>query len=151
MNSDATDAVLPNPERQQQCMEAALRVAGLRPQDVHIVNTHATSTPQGDVQECKAIRSLFADCPETYVNNTKSFIGHAMGAAGALELAGNLPAFEDGLVHPTINVDDLDPECAVPNLVIGSPVKLDRVEVILNNSFGMLGTNSCVVIKKVAP
>ena len=151
MNSDATDAVLPNPERQLECMRTALKVARLRPQDVQIVNTHATSTPQGDVQECRAIRTLFEACPGTFINNTKSFIGHAMGAAGALELAGNLPAFEDGYVHPTINVDDLDEDCALPNLVIGQPLKLDSVEVILNNSFGMLGTNSCVVIKKVAP
>ncbi|MBN1403851.1 MAG: beta-ketoacyl-[acyl-carrier-protein] synthase family protein, partial [Opitutales bacterium] len=83
-------------------------------------------------------------------NNTKSFIGHAMGAAGALELAGNLPSFEDGIVHPTINVDELDPECVLPNLVLGQPRKIDRCEVILNNSFGMLGINSCAVIKKFA-
>src|SRR5690606_21587032 len=113
MNSDATDAVLPNPERQAECMFKALSVAGLKPQDIHIVNTHATSTPQGDAQECEAIRKVFHDCPNTYVNNTKSFIGHAMGAAGSLELAGNLPAFEDGMVHPTINVDELDEACAI--------------------------------------
>src|SRR5690606_26451832 len=105
---------------------------------------------QGDAQECEAIRKVFHDCPNTYVNNTKSFIGHAMGAAGSLELAGNLPAFEDGMVHPTINVDELDEACAIPNLVINQPVKA-TVETILNNSFGMLGTNSCVIIKKVAP
>jgi 3-oxoacyl-[acyl-carrier-protein] synthase II len=150
INSDATDAVLPNPDRQVQCMRAALASAGLRPRDVDIVNTHATSTPQGDAQEARALREVFADCPSTWINNTKSFIGHAMGAAGALELAGNLPAFDDGLVHPTINIDEIDPDCVLPNLVIGQPVKAD-VEVILNNSFGMLGINSCVVIKKVAP
>jgi hypothetical protein len=55
------------------------------------------------------------------VNNTKSFIGHAMGAAGALELAGNLPSFDDAVVHPTINIDELDPECNVRGLVINEP------------------------------
>lgn len=152
INSDATDAVLPNSERQAQCMRAALRKAGLNPEDIHILNTHATSTPQGDSQECKALREVFdADrCPYLRVNNTKSFIGHAMGAAGALELAGNLPSFEDHWVHPTINVDDLDPECAHPRLVLNSPQKLDRAETLLNNSFGMLGINSCLIIKKVA-
>jgi 3-oxoacyl-[acyl-carrier-protein] synthase II len=150
INSDATDAVLPNPERQAQCMRAALKKAGLQASEIHIVNTHATATPQGDAQECKAIADVFANCPDTWINNTKSFIGHAMGAAGALELAGNLPAFEDGIVHPTINVDALDPQCALPNLVLNTPQKVNRVDTILNNSFGMLGINSCLIIKKIA-
>ena len=72
-----------------------------------------------------------------------------MGAAGVLELAGNLPAFEDNLVHPTINVDSLDPECDLPNLVINEAVKVDKVKAILNNSFGMVGINSVVIIKKI--
>ena len=152
INSDATDAVLPNSERQMQCIQAALRKAGLTPGDINIVNTHATSTPQGDTQECRAIREIFPfeSCPNTRVNNTKSYIGHAMGAAGALELAGNLPAFVDGIVHPTINVDDLDPECAMPHLVINEPQRLPVVNTILNNSFGMLGINSCLIIKRFA-
>ena len=148
INSDASDYVLPNPERQAECMLAALANAGLEASDVDIVNTHATSTPQGDIQECKAIAEVFGDSPTTHVNNTKSFIGHAMGAAGALELAGNLPSFDDNMVHPTINVDELDPECAVPNLVINEPRKVDAVKVILNNSFGMLGINSALIVHK---
>ncbi|MFT6059261.1 MAG: 3-oxoacyl-[acyl-carrier-protein] synthase II [Lentimonas sp.] len=148
INSDAGDYVLPDPVRQAECMHAALKVAGMKPGDVDIVNTHATSTPMGDIQECKAIREVFADCPTTYINNTKSFIGHAMGAAGALELAGNLPSFKDNIIHPTINIEDLDPECALPNLVINEPLKVDAVKVILNNSFGMLGINSALIVRK---
>jgi 3-oxoacyl-[acyl-carrier-protein] synthase II len=148
INSDASDYVLPNPVRQAECMRAAIAQAGLEPGDIDIVNTHATSTPQGDIQECKAIAEVFADCPTTYVNNTKSFIGHAMGAAGALELAGNLPAFDDNVVHPTINIDKLDPECELPNLVVNQPRKVDAVELILNNSFGMLGINSALIVRK---
>ena len=148
INSDASDYVLPNPVRQAECMRAAIAQAGLVPGDIDIVNTHATSTPQGDIQECKAIAEVFADCPTTYVNNTKSFIGHAMGAAGALELAGNLPAFDDNVVHPTINIDELDPECELPNLVVNQPRKVDAVELILNNSFGMLGINSALIVRK---
>ena len=71
-----------------------------------------------------------------------------MGAAGALELAGNLPAFDDGYVHPTINIDHLDPECELENLVINEPKQIGDVEVILNNSFGMLGINSVLIVKK---
>lgn len=152
LNSDATDAVLPNSERQIECMRAALNKAGLAPADIDIINTHATSTPQGDIQEVKAVRGLFPveQCPRTRVNNTKSYIGHAMGAAGALELAGNLPSFEDGKIHPTINIDELDPECDPGNLVVNEPASADGMETILNNSFGMLGINSCVIVKKFA-
>lgn len=150
INSDATDYVLPNPERQAQCMGHALKKAGLGPGDVQIVNTHATSTPQGDIQECTAVRELFGDCPDTWVNNTKSYIGHAMGAAGALELAGNLPSFQDGMIHPTINVDRLDPQCELPNLVLNQPREHGQIDAILNNSFGMLGINSSLVVKRFA-
>jgi 3-oxoacyl-[acyl-carrier-protein] synthase II len=148
MNSDASDFVLPNPERQAQCMELALRRAGLSAGQVDIVSTHATGTTSGDVQECVALRRVFGDSQHTLFNNTKSFIGHTMGAAGALELAGNLPAFSDGACHATINVDALDPQCALPNLVTREPRQTRKVDVILNNSFGMLGINSVVIVKR---
>ncbi|MEW4561631.1 beta-ketoacyl-[acyl-carrier-protein] synthase family protein [Bremerella sp. JC770] len=149
MNTDATDFVLPNPERQVQCINLALKRAGMNVTDVDIVSTHATGTTLGDQQECTAIREVFGKSETTLVNNTKSFIGHAMGAAGALELAGNLPAFEDGVCHATINVDELDPECAIDGLVLNQPRELGKAQVILNNSFGMLGINSVVIIKKL--
>jgi 3-oxoacyl-[acyl-carrier-protein] synthase II len=148
INSDATDAVLPNPERQKQCMEIALKKANLLPKDIDLISTHATATPLGDAQECQAIRELFANCPNTYVNNTKSYIGHTMGAAGAIELAGNLPSFIDNTIHPTINIDKLDPECELSNLIINQPKTVTKVHTILNNSFGMLGINSVLIVKK---
>ena len=149
MTSDATDFVMPNPVQQSRCMNQALERAGLNAEDIDIVSTHATATPSGDVQECEALRRVFGGSTRTYINNTKSFIGHAMGAAGSLELAGNLPAFDDGVCHATINVDDLDPECALPGLVLNEPRETAGVEYILNNSFGMLGINSAVIIRKV--
>jgi 3-oxoacyl-[acyl-carrier-protein] synthase II len=149
VNSDASDYVLPNPKRQAECVRRSLANAGMGPADIHIVNTHATATPLGDIQECEAIRAVFGEgCPDTRINNTKSFIGHCMGAAGALELAGNLPSFDDLMVHPTINVDNLDPACALPGLVINTPQKADRIDTILNNSFGMLGINSTLIVKR---
>jgi 3-oxoacyl-[acyl-carrier-protein] synthase II len=72
-----------------------------------------------------------------------------MGAAGALELAGNLPSFEDGMIHPGINVQELDEKCAMDNLVINKAKETNNVNIILNNSFGMLGINSSVIIKKI--
>lgn len=148
MNTDATDFVLPNPERQAECVELALKRAGLNAEQIDIVSTHATGTGQGDAQECAALRRAFAGSEKTYFNNAKSFIGHAMGAAGSLELAGNLPAFNDGVCHPTINVDQLDSDCALTTIVANEPREVGRVEYILNNSFGMLGINSAVIIKK---
>ncbi len=149
MNTDATDFVMPNPERQAQCVEMALARADLKAEQIDIVSTHATATPSGDSQECAALKKVFGESKSTYFNNTKSYIGHAMGAAGALELAGNLGSFDDGVVHPTINVDDLDPECDVPGLVTNEPRETDGVNYVLNNSFGMLGINSVVIVKKV--
>ncbi len=148
INTDATDFVLPNPERQAQCLQMALDRGGLTPDRISIVSTHATGTSSGDSQECIALRNVFQGCEALRFNNTKSFIGHAMGAAGALELAGNLPAFQDRVCHATINVDNLDPECALPGLVINQPQELPRVDYILNNSFGMLGINSVVIVRR---
>ncbi len=148
-NSDATDAVLPNAERQAQCIRAALAKAGMAPKDIDIVNTHATGTKAGDAKECEALRAVFgAECTHTYFNNTKSFIGHCMGAAAALELAGNLPAFQDHIVHPTINVEQLDEACALPNLVLNTPQDAGEVNAILNNSFGMMGINCVTIVQK---
>lgn len=149
MNTDATDFVLPNPERQAQCVELALKRAGLVAEQIDIVSTHATGTTLGDSQECDALRRVFGKSEKTYINNTKSFIGHAMGAAGALEMSGNLPAFVDGVVHATINVDELDPDCDLPGLVINQPKEIGPVRYILNNSFGMLGINSVAIIRKL--
>lgn len=148
INTDATDFVLPNPERQAECIELALKRAGLAAEQIDIVSTHATGTASGDAQECKALRRVFGHSQKTYFNNTKSFIGHCMGAAGALELAGNLGSFTDGICHATINVDDLDPECELPGLVLNQPREIGPVTYILNNSFGMLGINSVVIIQK---
>jgi len=147
-NSDATDFVLPNPVTQAACMRLALERAGMAPEQVNIINTHGTGTGQGDQQECMAIRDVFNGDKKPFVNNTKSLIGHAMGAAGALELAGNIPSFDDGKVHPTINLDNIDPECELENFVIDKPAHAGRVESIMNNSFGMLGINSVVIVKR---
>ena len=149
MNTDATDFVLPNSERQTQCMHMALKRAGINADDIDIVSTHATGTGMGDVLEVAAVRNVFGKSKSTHVNNAKSFIGHTMGAAGALELAGNLVSFEDGVVHPTINLDEFDPECQMDQIVGNEPREIGPVNYVLNNSFGMLGINSALVVKKM--
>ncbi len=147
VNTDATDFVLPNTQRQVQCVEKALKKANLKNSDIDIVNMHATGTVAGDINELAAVKSAF-EGTEAKVNFTKGHIGHCMGAAGALELAGNIPSFTDHMVHPGINVDNLDPDCEFENLVLNKPVKKDSINYILNNSFGMLGINSTVIVKK---
>jgi 3-oxoacyl-[acyl-carrier-protein] synthase II len=147
MNSDASDFVNPNPVGQTRCMEMALAKAKIKPRDIDLVSMHATGTPAGDKSEAEAVKTVFQPSDEAFVNFTKGHIGHAMGAAGSLELAGNLASFEDGLIHPGKNTIELDPDCDIPHLVYQKPVKRD-VDIILNNSFGMLGINSCVIVKK---
>lgn len=147
INSDATDFVLANPVQQARCVTLALEKAGLSATDIDIVNAHATATQMGDIQECKALRDVFAECPDVAINATKGFIGHCMGAAGSLELAGNIGSFEDDTVHACLNVEDLDPDCDLPGLVVGQN-RSKKVQHILNNSFGMLGINSVVILSK---
>ncbi len=148
INSDASDFVLPNPQRQAECVRKALSRAGLAAEQIDIVSTHATGTASGDAQECEALRNVFGNNGHTLFNNAKSFIGHAMGAAGTLELAGNLPAFRDSMCHATINVERLSDDCALPGLVANQPRACQGVQYILNNSFGMLGINSVLIVKK---
>jgi len=146
-NSDASDFVLPLTERQVECMNLAMKRAGITPADVSIVNMHATGTVMGDIQECEAVGSVFGVSPTTKVNCTKGFIGHAMGAAGALELAGNLPSFTDNTIHGCHGIENLDPKCALPMLAVHN-LENQNIDIILNNSFGMLGINSTLIVKK---
>ncbi|MCB9092213.1 MAG: beta-ketoacyl-[acyl-carrier-protein] synthase family protein [Halobacteriovoraceae bacterium] len=148
MNSDASDYVNPNTEMQIACMKKAMAKANLETYQIDLISMHATGTGAGDFSEGHAIKKLFDESPSTFVNFTKGHIGHAMGAAGALELAGNLPSFEDGIIHPGINCHEVDTECAPINLVRETPKKDCQVETILNNSFGMLGINSSLIVKK---
>ena len=147
VNSDATDYVLPNAERQAQCMLRAIESAGMKPADIDLICLHATGTQSGDVIECEAVRTAFGKDLRASLNCNKGLTGHTMGAAGALQLAGNLPGFVDGLVHPCGNLVNVDEKCAFPGLVVGKPAER-QYRTILNNSFGMLGINSTVVVRR---
>ncbi len=147
VNSDAVDFVLPDTQRQIECMNTAMAKAKISANDIDIVNLHATGTMSGDENESEAVRAVFGQSENTYINCTKGFIGHAMGAAGALELAGNLPGFTDNKIHSCKYIENVDPKCAMKNLVNGNPEEKD-VNFILSNSFGMLGINSVLIVKK---
>ena len=148
INSDATDFVLPNRTRQAECIRLALDRAGISADEIDIVSSHATATEQGDIEEAAALGEVFGNSSRVAINNSKSFIGHAMGAAGVLELLGNVPSFQDGIVHATINLDDPDPRCQLPQVVANEPKQVGEVRYILNNSFGMLGINSVVIVRR---
>jgi 3-oxoacyl-[acyl-carrier-protein] synthase II len=148
INTDATSFTLPNELRQAEAMARALKHAGLKTDDVDLINLHATGTREGDPVEVRAVRHLFGKDTTTLVNATKGFIGHTLGAAGALELAGNLPSFVDKVVHPCANLDEVDPECSLPGLVVSKPARADRLDTILNNSFGILGINVVLIVSR---
>ena len=118
------------------------------PTDVDYLNAHATSTGLGDIAETKAIKLAFGDHVKNglMVSSTKSMTGHMLGAAGGIELIASVMAIKDGIVPPTINVEEQDPECdldCVPNIAREADVK-----VALSNSFGFGGHNASVLVSK---
>ena len=150
---DAYDIVAPDPngEGATKAMEFALKEAGIKPEDVDYINPHGTSTGLGDKAESEAIARVFGDKiknPNLLVSSTKSMHGHALGATGAIEGIVCIKAIQDGIVPPTINLDNQDPECAnldyVPNVARKKDVKY-----ALSNSFGFGGQNATILFKKV--
>jgi 3-oxoacyl-[acyl-carrier-protein] synthase II len=149
--ADANHITSPAPEGEggQRAMRMALRDAGLSPEQVGYVNTHGTSTPQGDVAECQAINRVFGAHAQhgLMVSSTKSMTGHLLGAAGGLEAVVTVLAITKGVLPPTINVEEQDPGCALD--VIPNEARARRVDVAMSNSFGFGGTNAVVLFKRV--
>ena len=149
MSGDAYHITAPaqNGEGGKRAMMAAINDAGLTPADIDYVNAHGTSTGLGDVGELAAVQSLFGDLPVS-MSSTKSVTGHLLGAAGAVESIFCVLSMRDGIVPPTINLDD--PEDAVGNFdLVPHVAKKRKVDVALSNSFGFGGTNASVVFKKI--
>ena len=128
-------------------MKAAIKDAGLTIEDVDYINAHGTSTGLGDIGELTAVKTLFGDLPVS-MSSTKSVTGHLLGAAGAVEAIFSVLAIRDGIVPPTINLDD--PEDAVGNFdLVPHVAKQRKVDVVISNSFGFGGTNASLVLKKI--
>ena len=140
-------APAPNGEGGKRAMMAALKDAGLTPDDVNYINAHGTSTGLGDVGELAAVQELFNGC-DVCMSSTKSVTGHLLGAAGAVEAIFCALAIRDGIVPPTINLDDPEEAVGDFNLVPHVAQKRD-VNVALSNSFGFGGTNASLVLKKI--
>jgi 3-oxoacyl-[acyl-carrier-protein] synthase II len=147
--ADANHLTAPAPEGEgaSRCMKMALRSARLNPSDISYINAHGTSTPQGDICETQAIKTVFGDhARKLPVSSTKGATGHMLGAAGAVEMAICAKALQENIVPATINYEFPDPECdldCVPN----TPREM-TVNAILNNSFGFGGHNATIVAKK---
>jgi 3-oxoacyl-[acyl-carrier-protein] synthase II len=136
-----------NGEGAARCMKMALRSGGLNPDQVGYINAHGTSTSVGDVCETKAVKTVFGDhARRLAISSTKGATGHMLGAAGAVELAFCCKALETGIVPPTLNLDDPDPECDL-DYVAHTSREL-KVDAILNNSFGFGGHNSTTALKR---
>ena len=131
------------------CMKAALKRAGMNPEDIDYVNAHGTSTPLGDEIELNAVKRVFGNAAHSIsMSSTKSAIGHLLGAAGAVESIYSILAINDGVVPPTINLDNPSEGCDLD--LVPHQAKERKVEVALSNSFGFGGTNASVIFKKVA-
>ncbi len=150
-SSDAYHITSPAPEGEggQRAMRMALRDAGLAPEAVGYVNAHGTSTPAGDVAESQAINRVFGAHAQggLMVSSTKSMIGHLLGGAGGAEAVVTVLSIARGVLHPTINVEEQDPECALD--VIPNQAREVRVQAAMSNSFGFGGTNAVLVFKRV--
>jgi 3-oxoacyl-[acyl-carrier-protein] synthase II len=147
--ADANHMTAPAPEGEgaARCMKMALKAAGLQPDEISYINAHGTSTPQGDIAETQAIKSVFADhARKLVVSSTKGALGHMLGAAGGVETVICAKAIQTGIVPPTINLENPDPECDLDY----APHKAREilVKAILNNSFGFGGHNATILAKK---
>jgi 3-oxoacyl-[acyl-carrier-protein] synthase II len=148
-SADANDIVQNDADGMSKAMRRALADAGLEPEDIVHINAHGTSTPIGDVGEIKAIKKALGDAAgRIVVTSTKSMTGHLLGGTGAVESIATLLALREGLVPPTINIDDLDDEVDL-DIAQGEPRKLPGgPAAALNNSFGFGGHNVCVAFRR---
>jgi len=151
MSADAfhMTGMAPEGEGCARAMKAALKVAGIAPEQIDYVNAHATSTPLGDAMESKAIENVFGEkalSHELLVSSTKSMTGHLLGGAGGLEAGITLMAMLHQTAPPTMNIEEVDPQCRL-NYVPNVPVKA-KIDYALSNSFGFGGTNGSLVFKR---
>ena len=149
-SADANDIVQPcaDGDGASRAMEAALKDAGIKPEDVDYINAHGTSTPLGDIAETTAIKRVFGAHAKNglLVSSTKSMLGHMLGAAGSIEAAISVLALKNKIVPPTINIENQDEQCDL-DYVPNNARKADHLDVALSNSFGFGGHNASLVFR----
>lgn len=149
LNADAYHITAPSPDGEGAalCMELALKDAGVTPQEIDYINAHGTGTPLNDVAETKAIKKVFKEhAYKLMVSSTKSMTGHLLGGAGGLEAVITVLALYEGIVPPTINLEEPDPECDLD--YVPNHARKANIKIALSNAFGFGGTNACLVFKK---
>jgi 3-oxoacyl-(acyl-carrier-protein) synthase len=131
-------------------MREALRDAGLQPGDIDYINAHGTSTPLNDLYETEAVRTVFGEHSRTVaVSSTKSMTGHLLGAAGGVEAVFTAKAIQEGVIPPTINLDNPDPACDLD--YVPHTARRQEIRAALSSTFGFGGANAVVVFRKFAP
>jgi len=151
-SSDAYHMVAPDAEGEgaARAMRWALKDAGITPDGVSYINAHGTSTPLNDATETLAIKKVFGGAAYNIpISSTKSMIGHLLGAAGGVEAIASILPIRDGIIHPTINYEEPDPDCDLD--YVPNEARRKQVDVVLSNSFGFGGQNACLVFKRYAP
>lgn len=146
--ADANHITAPTVDGPSRSMQMALRNAGINPDQIGYINAHGTSTPIGDINETNAVKEVFKEhAYKLSVSSTKSMTGHLLGAASAIEAVFTVMALHDGIIPPTINIFEQDPECDLDYTANVSKEK--TLEFAMSNSFGFGGTNSTVIFKKI--
>lgn len=147
--SDAFHMAAPPPghEGAARSMQVAIQDAGLQPTDIDYINAHGTSTPLNDLYETQAIKSLFGDhAKKLMVSSTKSMTGHMLGATGGVEAIFAIKALQQGIIPPTINLDNPDPECDLD--YVPKVARHKKINIAMSNTFGFGGVNAVLVLKK---
>lgn len=150
LTGDAYHLTAPAPggEGGARSMKMALKNGGVAPEQVSYINAHGTSTPIGDMYETMAIKSIFGDhAKKLLVSSTKSMTGHLLGAAGGIETVYTLMAMDKGVIPPTINYTDPDPECDLD--YVPNTAREAKIEYAMSNNFGFGGTNATLLFKKL--
>jgi 3-oxoacyl-[acyl-carrier-protein] synthase II len=147
--ADAHHLTAPPPggEGASRCMRMALRNSHLNPEDISYINAHGTSTPQGDIAETQAVKTVFGDhARKLVVSSTKGATGHMLGAAGAVEMIVCIKSLQENVVPPTINQEVPDPECDLD--YVPNTARQLKVNAVVNNSFGFGGHNASIAARK---
>ncbi len=148
MSSDAADIVMPSKQGAARAIAGAMRDGGLNPEDVSYINAHGTGTAVNDKTECAAVADVFGHHADNLmISSTKSMHGHLIGGTGAVELLACIMALRDGVIAPTINYEEPDPECALD--VVPNEAREAKVSAVLSNAFAFGGLNAVLALRRV--
>jgi 3-oxoacyl-[acyl-carrier-protein] synthase II len=151
MTGDASHITDPDMDGAIRCIKLALEDAQIKPEDVDLINPHATSTAKGDINEATALKKVFGAGKERpFITANKSQLGHSLGAIGGIEAISSVLSIYNNLIPPILNLEQVDPECEGLNYVMGQ-TKSVNVNIVLSNSFGFGGTNATLIFRRYVP